>query len=84
MQEDEELEEPEEKKMKLVEEQSNEEMTKPETTAKNDEQQEPKVVKFCSGISFLKMPGHTGFLTFATVPPGVRRLVGNSVKAPVE
>lgn len=67
-----------------VESQNDEEMTKPETSAKNGEQKQPEVVKFCSGIPLLKMPGHTGFLTFATVPPGLSRLVSNSVKAPVE
>lgn len=67
-----------------VENPNDEEMTKPETTAKNGEQKEPEVMKFCSGIPLLKMPGHTGFLTFATVPPGLSRLVSNSVKDSVE
>lgn len=42
-------------------------------TAGNKGQQGNSDFKFTTGITQLKMPGHTGFLTFASVPPGLAR-----------
>ena len=42
-------------------------------TAGNKGQQGNSDFKFTTGFTQLKMPGHTGFLTFASVPPGLAR-----------
>ncbi|KAG0710544.1 tRNA (adenine(58)-N(1))-methyltransferase catalytic subunit TRMT61A [Chionoecetes opilio] len=42
-------------------------------TAGNKGQKGNGDFKFTTGITQLKMPGHTGFLTFASVPPGLAR-----------
>lgn len=42
-------------------------------TADNRRQQGNSDFKFTTGITQLKAPGHTGFLTFASVPPGLAR-----------
>ena len=37
--------------------------------ADNETQDELKDAKFVTGVPLTTMPGHTGFLTFATLPP---------------
>lgn len=41
--------------------------------AKSETVQKMSDIKFRTGVTQLKMPGHTGFLTFATVPPDLKR-----------
>lgn len=41
--------------------------------AKIESVQKVNDIKFRTGVTQLKMPGHTGFLTFATIPPDLKR-----------
>ncbi|CAL4077676.1 unnamed protein product, partial [Meganyctiphanes norvegica] len=43
-----------------------------ENKEKNKESEGNGMIKFMSAHTPLKMAGHTGFLTFATLPPGIR------------
>ena len=40
-----------------------------EVKADTETQDEMKDAKFVTGVPLTTMPGHTGFLTFATLPP---------------
>ncbi|KAK8737338.1 hypothetical protein OTU49_004451 [Cherax quadricarinatus] len=44
-----------------------------EIPSDNIGQQKNNDFQFKTGVTQLKMPGHTGFLTFATVPPGLKK-----------
>nr|XP_053642291.1 tRNA (adenine(58)-N(1))-methyltransferase catalytic subunit TRMT61A-like isoform X2 [Cherax quadricarinatus] len=44
-----------------------------EIPSDNIGQQKSNDFQFKTGVTQLKMPGHTGFLTFATVPPGLKK-----------
>ncbi|XP_045588793.2 tRNA (adenine(58)-N(1))-methyltransferase catalytic subunit TRMT61A [Procambarus clarkii] len=45
---------------------------KPENPSDNARQPKNNDFRIKTGVTPLKMPGHTGFLTFATVPPGLK------------
>ncbi|KAG7161719.1 tRNA (adenine(58)-N(1))-methyltransferase catalytic subunit TRMT61A-like [Homarus americanus] len=47
---------------------------KQENPSSSAGQQQNNDFRFKTGVTQLKMPGHTGFLTFATVPPGLRKV----------
>lgn len=69
---------PDQKKMKVEEcteggSDTNVKSEHEQITADNRRQQGNSDFKFTTGITQLKAPGHTGFLTFASVPPGLAR-----------
>ena len=60
------------KKVKLSNDTTEEDSEVPQSN--NHPAEKCERVMFTSGITPLKMPGHTGYLTFATVPPGLKRI----------